>query len=218
MLMKGKKMKYILFAIVFLQVASGFALQKEAPLTQKTSNQQIFKQTPPILETKASYFFFASSNMRKVYRDGGFQVQLSSSYPIWRGLQVYGSAGFSEAWGRSLSLRQSTSLWQLSVDLGLKPILTIASFAQYYFAVGPRYFYMHQRNSSSYVNPTVTKSRAGLFVNTGFNFFPMPHLVIDIFGEYAYEPVHFSPSRSNVYGKGTQLSLFSFGAGIGYAF
>jgi hypothetical protein len=211
-------MKNIWFYIIFLQVASGSALQKEASLTQKTSTQQIFKQTSPILETKASYLFFASSNMSKVYRDGGFQVQLSGSCPIWRGLQVYGNIGFSEAWGKSLSFRQHTSLWQISVDLGLKPILTVASFAQYYFAVGPRYFYIHQRNSSSYVNPTVTKSGVGLFVNTGFNLFPISHLVINIFGEYAYEPVHFSPSRSNVYGKGIQLSFFSVGAGIGYTF
>ena len=211
-------MKNIWVTIIFLHVASGFALQKEDFLEQEASNQQIFKRTPPLLETKASYFFFASSNMSKVYRDGGFQVQLSGSYPIWRGLQVYGSTGFSEAWGQSLSFRQNTSLWQLSVDLGLKPIFTIASFAQYYFTMGPRYFYMHQRNSSSYVSPTVPKNGAGLFVNTGFNFFPMPRLVIDIFGEYAYEPVHFSPSRSNVYAKSTQLSFFSFGAGIGYTF
>jgi len=204
--------------MIFLPAVLSFAQQKEDLPALKTSNQQIFKQTPPVLETKASYFFFANSDMNKIYRDGGFQVQLSGSYPIWRGLQVYTSTGFSKAWGYSQSFHQKTSLWQLSVDLGLKPIFTIASFAQYYFALGPRYFYAHQNNRSSYVNRTVVKNGAGLFVNTGFNFFPMPHLVIDIFGEYAYEPVHVSSSRMAVYGSHTQLSFFSFGAGIGYAF
>jgi hypothetical protein len=203
--------------IIFLHTVLGFAQEKEDLASSETSNQPIFKQGSPLLETKASYFFFASSDLNKIYQKGGFQVQLSGFYPIWRGLQVYGSTGFSEAWGCSRSLHQNTSLWQLSVDLGLKPILTIASFAQYYFSLGPRYFYAHQHNSSSYVRRIVVKNGAGLFVNTGFNFFPMPHLIIDIFGEYAYEPVNCS-SRSNIYGNRTQLSLFSFGAGIGYTF
>ena len=177
-----------------------------------------FKQTRPLLETKTSYFFFASSDATKVYPNGGFQVQLSGCYPIWRGLQVYGSTGFSKAWGHSRSFHQNTSLWQLSLDLGLKPIFTIAHYAQYYFSIGPRYFYAHQHNHSSYVNKIIVKNGAGLFVNTGFNFYPMPHLIIDIFGEYTYEPAHFSPSRVNVYGGSTQLSFFSFGGGIGYAF
>ncbi|MBX9744939.1 MAG: hypothetical protein K2X08_07005 [Chlamydiales bacterium] len=184
----------------------------------KTPDISIFEQTPPLLEIKTSYFFFVSSQINEVYRNGGIQVQLSSSYPIWKGLQLYGSTGFSEAWGRSQSFHQNTSLWQLSVDIGLKPIFTIASFAQYYFSIGPRYFYAHQHNNSSYVNKVIVKNGVGLFVNTGFNFYLMSHLIIDIFGEYAYEPAHFSPSRVNVYGRSTQLSYFSFGTGISYAF
>lgn len=213
-------MKEFWLTILLLNATLGFIKQKEAPAPkpQESRDQKIFKRTPPLLETKASYFFFASHKLSKVYRNGGFQVQLSGSYPVWRGLQVYGSTGFSEAWGRSLSFHQHTSLWQLSVDLGLKPIFTIAPFAQYYFAVGPRYFYAHQHNSTTYINKVVVKNGAGLFVNTGFNFLPLKHLVVDIFGEYAFEPAHFSSSKAYVYGTSAQLSFFSFGAGIGYAF
>lgn len=215
--MKGNKLKYVRLVFVVLQIASGFALQKGDVLTQENANRQILSRTAPLLETKASYFFFAGSNISKVYQDGGFQVQLSGAYPIRRGLQAYSSLGFSEAWGRSESFLQKTTLWQLSVDLGLKPVITIASFAQYYFAAGPRYFYVHQHNRSSYVHHIVVKNGAGFFVNTGFNFFPIPHLAIDLFGEYAYEPARFS-SSNNIYGRNVQLSLLSFGVGIGYAF
>ena len=197
-------MKKICFALLSLHAVLGFAEEKP--------------EIPPLIEIKASYFFFATSDMNKVYEDGGFQVQLSGSYPVWKILQVYASTGFAETSGHSLSFHQNTYLWQLSADLGLKPIFTINSLVQYYFALGPRYFYAQQHNNSPYVHRTLNKNGAGLFVNSGFNLFPLPHLVIDIFGEYAYEPVHFSSSRSGVYGRNTQLSLFSFGAGVGYAF
>ncbi|MBS0626626.1 MAG: hypothetical protein JSS09_00255 [Verrucomicrobia bacterium] len=204
-------MNKIYLSIGLLLTGQGFTQEQEA------SNQAIFKKTSPLLETKASYFFFADSDMNKVYQNGGYQLQLSGSYPIWKGLQAYASAGFSEARGHSRSFHQDTSLWQLSIDLGLKPVFAFASFFQYYIALGPRYFYANQHNNSSYVNRTVVKNGAGLFTNTGFNFFPMPHLVIDVFGEYAYQPIH-SSSDKDIYRRSVQLSFFSFGAGIGYSF
>lgn len=211
-----------LLCLLALQMNSVSGKSTDAILISKKTDQNppssVFKKVSPLLETKASYLFFTSSQTNHVYPNGGFQIQVSGSYPIWKGLHVYGSAGFSEAWGHSQSFHQNTSLWQLSVDLGLKPIFTIASFAQYYLAIGPRYFYAHQHNDSTYVTPVIARSGAGLFTNTGFNFYPRSHLLINIFGEYAYEPVHFSSKRLYVYGRSTQLSFFSFGAGIGYAF
>lgn len=174
-------------------------------------------KSPPLLEAKGSYFFFTSDKIRKVYPSGGFEVQVSGSYPVWKCLQIYGSLGFLKATGHSINFHQSTSIWEIPVDLGLKPIFTLTSFLQYYIALGPRYFYAHQHNNSSYVNPNIGKSGIGLFTNTGFNFV-LNHFLIDIFGEYSYEPTHFSSSTSNVYSQHIQLSKFNFGLGLGYAF
>jgi len=201
-----------------MSLSLGFANGRAVPEQKRVPCSKIFEKTAPLIDVKGAYFFFSSSEMSDAFRNGGFEVQLSYSYPVWRGLQVYGSVGFLETWGHSQNFHQNTSIWMIPVDLGLKPILKIASFADYYFAVGPRYFYAHQHNDSAYVNRNVSKNGVGLFVNTGFNFFPIPHLLIDLFAEYAYQPSHFSSNELNVYGGSVQLSLFSFGAGVGYAF
>ena len=210
-------MKRFLWAVLMTSWISGFT-DESVEASAESCSQKVFKCTPPLWEVKGSYFFFASSVMRDIYGSGGFEVQMSGSYPICRGLQIYGSVGFLEAWGQSQNFHQDTSIWQIPVDLGLKPVITIASFAEYYLAVGPRYFYVHQHNDSNYVNKNTSRNGAGLFVNTGFNFFPIPHLLVDVFAEYAYEPTNFSSDIRNVYGGDVQVSLFNFGAGIGYAF
>jgi len=97
-------------------------------------------------------------------------------------------------------------------------VFTLASFVQYYFSLGPRYFYVHQYNNSSFVNQSIGKSGIGLFVNTGFNFYVLERMLIDIFGEYAYEPTHISSSEPNVFGGNVQVSTFAFGLGLGYKF
>jgi len=177
-----------------------------------------FCKPNPTIEAKGSYFFFTSQLLRDVYTDGGFQVQVSGAFPVYYALQIYGSIGYNQAWGNSENGGQSTTIWQLPVDLGLKPVFTIASVAQYYFSFGPRYFYVHQYNNSSFVNSTIGRSGIGLFVNTGFNFYPCERFLIDIFAEYAYEPTHFSSSRPNVFGGSVQVSTFAFGLGLGYKF
>ena len=172
----------------------------------------------PLLEGKVGYFFFASEKMRDVYSNGGFELQWSGSYPVYECLQIYASLGYLQAWGTSESGGQSTTLWQIPVDLGLKSIFNIASFAQYYIGLGPRYFHIHQHNDSAYVDRNVSDNGIGLFSNMGFNFFPIRHCFVDLFGEYAYEPAHFSSSKPNVFGGDAQMSVFTFGIGVGYAF
>lgn len=168
-------------------------------------------------EIKTGYFFFASQTMRNVYNYGGFQIQTCGSYTILKHLQLYGSIGFLEAWGKSLHFHQKTALWQIPVDLGLKPVLSLSPSVQWYAALGPRYFYLYQDNQSSSVNSYV-KNGIGMFVNTGFHFFPANHLLVDLFGEYSYEPVHSSSWKSGVHGRSVQVGGFSFGAGLGYTF
>ncbi|MBI2743779.1 MAG: hypothetical protein HYX48_07685 [Chlamydiales bacterium] len=173
---------------------------------------------PPLVEAKVGYFFFADSKMRKIYDRGGLDLQLSGSYPVWRWLQVYGSIEYLERHGRSLNDHQRTSIWEIPLSLGLKPVLKICPQVHAYFTVGPRYFFVHQDNTSSYVDRDVNSNGLGGFVNTGFNFFPIPHLLLDVFGEYSYKRIHAHSSKRNVYTREIQVGGFAFGVGIGYAF
>ncbi len=188
-------------------------------LAEESCNVPICKQTvSSLIELKGGYFFFASQKMRTIYPNGGFEIQLSGSYPIAKSYYLYGSIGFCEARGKSLHFHQKTSLWQVPIDAGFKPILKIASCMQWYTAFGPRFFYVQQNNDSPFVDQNQGKTGLGFFVNTGFNFHFFHHLFIDLYGEYSYEGVHFSSSNTNVLARSIQVGGFDFGAGFGCSF
>lgn len=172
----------------------------------------------PIVEIKLGYFFFSDDKMRKIYDDGGFDVQLSGSYPVWEWLNIYGSVEYLEKHGKSLNAHQKTSIWEVPLSLGLKPTFEILPDIQYYFTLGPRYIFLHAHNDSNYVDKTINHNGLGGFVNTGFNFIFWDDFVFDIFGEYSYKKMHVHTSKTNVYTRSIQVGGFVFGAGLGYAF
>jgi hypothetical protein len=177
----------------------------------------------PIVEAKVGYFFFADSVLRKIYDKGGLDLQLSASIPVctWQNrysLEIYGSVEYLKRHGKLPTNGQKTSIWEVPVSLGLKPVFAICPEVHYYFTFGPRYFHVHQHNKDPYLQKNLNGNGIGLFVNTGFNFFPWRHLVIDVFGEYSYERTHFHTSKRHVYGTTVQVGGYAFGAGLGYAF
>jgi len=197
-----------------------FGDDQSSSLHAEPSNSSSSKvnKVQPMLEIKSGYFFFSDAKMRKVYDEGGLDVQISGSYPIWRWLQIYGSVEYLTRHGRSLGGHQKARIWEVPLSLGLKPVITISPKVQYYLTLGPRYFFIHAHHNSPYVDREINPHGLGGFVNTGFNFFPFHHLFVDIFGEYSYKRVHFHPSKHHVHGRGIQVGGFAFGAGLGYAF
>ena len=185
----------------------------------------------PLLEAKMGYFFFTNSCMRKVYNRGGFDGQLSFSYPIFDKLRpypiyghipydlhFYASVEFLERWGRSRGVHQKTSFWEIPLSVGFKPVLDLGSHVKYYFAVGPRYFFARAHNHSSYVPNVMNANGLGGFINTGFFFILGAHCTIDLFGEYSYGKLHFHSSQKNTKGHTTQIGGLTFGGGLGYCF
>jgi len=187
-----------------------------APSSQSPSSKR--NRLPPLLELKAGYFFFYDSKMSKVYKEGGYDIQLCGSTPLWKWLQIYASAEFLEKEGKSLNGDQKTRIWEVPLSLGLEAAATINKKVQYYFTVGPRYFFVHVHNSSHYVNKRLNEDGLGGFLGTGFHFFPYRHLVIDLFGEFSYCRLHFHSHKENVHARSVQVGGFVFGGGIGYAF
>jgi hypothetical protein len=172
----------------------------------------------PTIEFKAGYFFFADGKMRKIYNEGGLDLQIAGSYPIWKWMQIYGSVEYIERHGRSLNSHQKTRIWQYPISLGLKSVAKICKSTQYYLTIGPRYFFVHTHANSSHVDKTMNQNGIGGFVGTGFNFLPTDHLLIDVFGEYSYCKLHFHPHKKHTYGRSIQVGGFAFGVGLGYAF
>lgn len=177
----------------------------------------------PLFELKAGYFRFSDSKMRKIYDRGGSDIQLCASYPFgcsisgW-GIDAYGAVEYFHRSGKSINGHQKTSLRSIPINIGLKPVYNINSRMQYYFAIGPRYFYLRQHNHSSYVCKNKSRNGLGLFVNTGFNYFLCERFTIDIFGEYSYAKIRFHSGESRVYTRNIQIGGFTFGGGLGWKF
>lgn len=170
------------------------------------------------LEAQAGYFIFSDSKMRKIYNKGGLDLRLSTTFPIWRWLEGYGAVEYLQRRGHSLSSHQKTKIWELPVSVGLKSVIPIASIAEFYLTLGPRYIYLRQHNDSSYVNETIKRNVFGGFANTGFNFLFKRGFFLDAFAEYSYAKTHFHSSKANVYGRSIQVGGYAFGAGLGYIF
>lgn len=210
MLKKGS-----LFALFLLLGVPGFCNGKTNAAAAAPKEKYDIQ---PLIEAKVGYFFFSDSKMQKVYDEGGIDLQLSGSYPIWRWLQIYGSVEYLQRHGHSRHGHEKTSIWEVPLSLGLKPVYKITPKVHYYATIGPRYFFVHVHNHSHYVDKHLSENGCGGFVNTGFNFFPMKNFVVDIFGEYSYKKLHFHAHKKNVVGETAQVGGFTFGVGLGYAF
>jgi hypothetical protein len=180
---------------------------------------QYASDVTPWLELKPSYFFFSSCPLNGIYDDGGFEIQGSVSVPVYDYVDFYGSIGGRQAWGKALNTGEKTSLTVIPIDIGVKPVFNFCEHFYYFFAIGPRFFYFHQHDSSPYVDRSIKGGGIGLFVNTGFNVLLADCFLIGIFGEYSYEKKSVCPCRPNVYSNGSvQIGGFAFGVSLGYAF
>jgi hypothetical protein len=173
----------------------------------------------PWLEIKPSYFFFYDSPMKHIYNKGGYEIQASVSVPVHRHFDVYGSIGGRHVSGHALNTCEDTSLTLVPIDIGLKPIVNFCERFYYFFAMGPRFFYFHQKNESPFVDCSITSGGVGLFINSGFNVLIREHFLLGIFGEYSYEKKKICPNQPNVFSNGSvQIGGLAFGVSLGYAF
>jgi hypothetical protein len=183
------------------------------------------KSPPPVIEAKAGYFFFSDSKMRDAYDQGGLDVQLSGSYPIYKWLQIYASVEYLQKQSSGLPFNQKSKIWELPVNLGLQAAAVISPQTHYFVTLGPRYVFVRVHNQSPYLHSDLSQSGIGGFVNTGFRFFPYKNLTLSVFGEYSYAKLNLTPSQGltlspsqGVYSSSTQFGGLSFGGSIGYAF
>lgn len=172
----------------------------------------------PLIELKAGYFFFTDSKMQHVYDHGGYDVQISGSYPIYCFLHLYGSVEYLEKSGQSSGGHQRTFLWEIPLSLGLRSIFSINDNLSYYLTIGPRYFFVRVHNHSTFVPEHMHEDGCGGFANTGLLYTLCDHFTFDVFGEYSYKRLHFHSNKPNTQGHTVQVGGLTFGGGFGYSF
>ncbi len=170
------------------------------------------------LEIKPGYFFFSNHLLRKIYH-GGFEIQGSGTYPLCPAIALYGSLGYLQVKGRSLGGHQKTVISQIPIDIGVRTITHLSECIKSYLSIGPRFFYFHQHNDSTFVDRNIRRNGFGFFINGGCNFIKNDCFLFGIFGEYAFEQKSFKSTMPNVYGRqDIQVGGFTFGGSVGFEF
>lgn len=171
----------------------------------------------PLIEAKAGYFFFTDSHTSDIYNRGGVDFQVSGRYPLYQCFHLYGSIEYLEKSGTSLNIHEKTSLWATPLSLGVQALFPMQANIDYYVTLGPRYFFVHVRNGSSFVPNSAKAKGLGGFVNTGLLWTFCERFTLGIFGEYSYKRLGF-PSSSLALGRSMQVGGMTFGGEIGYRF
>ena len=173
----------------------------------------------PLLEAKAGYFFFTSPDIRHVYDQGGLDVQLCGSYPsLFKFLHIYGSVEYLQKSGRSIHGHQRTSIWEIPLSLGLRPVFPLGNHVEYYFTIGPRYFFVRAHNQFSLLFQKKCKKMGVVDSQIqDFCFIIGNHFTIDLFGEYSYRKLHFHSKKAGTQGHTVQVGGV-MGGGLGWSF
>jgi len=173
---------------------------------------------PIFPEFKIGYFRFSDHKLREVYDNSKLDLQLALSWPIWEHINAYGAIEYIGGEGRSLGGHNKTTLTIVPMSLGVKYVIPIATDEfDYYFTVGPRYYFVHQNNHGP-VDHNLNRNGLGGFVGTGFIYHFSDSLGIDAFAEYSYKRFHFESSKQNISGHALQVGGIALGGGLGYFF
>ncbi|MFZ4772872.1 MAG: hypothetical protein ACOYK9_02645 [Chlamydiia bacterium] len=172
-----------------------------------------------LVEFKAGFYLPWYNTLREVYRGGGMDIEVAYSHPVHDYISAYFDAGYVLFFGKSLGFNQNTMLQMLPLSAGAKGIYPIyKNFAKIYLAVGPRYYFALQHNSSDYVPHNMNANNIGGFLNFGFLIERNEHFVLDVFVDTSYCEMRFSPSKTNVVREKIQVGGTVFGLGLGYTF
>ncbi len=209
-------MRILLLLIVFAFSKPNYIFSEEN--SESNVESSVEQSTPPSIDVKVGYFFFTDSTMNDVYSNGGIDVQLAGSYPIWRYVSIYGAVEFFEKNGFSLNTQDKTWVYGIPLSLGVKVDFDLKENTTFYAAFGPRYSFIQSRADSSFVPHEANSGGIGLFALGGFYFRIHTNYFLNLFGEYSYIPVHFKTVPVNVYGNDVNAGGFTFGGGLTYKF
>lgn len=170
----------------------------------------------PIIEARFSYFIPNSSLLRHVY-GSGIDYQIEATVPFWKGINAWIAADYFHKDGHSLGDHQKTWLQIVPLTLGVKYIYNICDFSVY-GGLGMRYFFVHTRNHSDFVDPSITRSGMGGVAEVGGMYCLWDHWVFDVFGNWSYKRLHNHTSRTNVSTHGLNVGGWNIGVGVGYKF
>ncbi|MGL5626944.1 MAG: hypothetical protein ACRDDW_05460 [Candidatus Rhabdochlamydia sp.] len=166
------------------------------------------------LEGKVSAFFPFSHRVREIYADVwpnyGLELSYISPYRVggWIGVD------YTEHKGHSISEGDRTRLMLVPATLGIKYNQKFQSWLEGYAGLGIICGWVKIHDHSPFVTRHLHKTAVGGIVKAGINFYPMTHLLLDLFVDYQYLKFTFH-NRNFPFVERTNLNMSGLRVGLG---
>jgi hypothetical protein len=171
-----------------------------------------------LAEAKAGYFCPTSGRFREIYSGGGiygFEV----SCEAYKGLYPWVSGSYFSQSGRSIGLKNRTIITFVPIGYGLKYVYSWNKYLDVYTGLGGLFTYLHMRDHSRFVIPSISKWGFGGIVKFGFLVNATNRFFFDLYTDYSFLEIDFhNTHHGKLVRHNADLSGFSFGGGVGYRF
>ncbi|MBS4168383.1 hypothetical protein [Parachlamydia sp. AcF125] len=169
----------------------------------------IFAQAEMAIKYRTAALFPANSRFSHLYEDVIPNYQFEVSKCICPHVALWANADFFSTHGKASKCGPS-KMGSFNLSVGPKWIYPLSCRLEWYIGVGANLAMTHVKNKTPCGGHHKHKTAVGGVFKSGINFYLRPHLFLDMFFDYLYQPVHFH--------KWVDIGGAKIGGGIGYSF
>lgn len=173
------------------------------------------------VQARASAYFPFERKVQRIYSKiwGFYEGEID--IPICSGFGGFFSAGYLENSGRSICVKDKTSLRMVPLVLGLKYFCKLIPQFEAYVSGGVVYSFLNIRDHSPYVHRHISKNAFGGTAKLGLAYYFCSNWFIDASVDYLYQYFRFKDRHEKTHyveRHNLNMSGIKVGVGIGYAF
>lgn len=172
----------------------------------------------PIVEVRFAYLRPSSELLRDTYGNGGIDYQLTGTFPVFCGVNLWGAVDFFYTNGTS-NAGTKTKFHMVPLTFGLKYMAPYFDPIIPYLGLGGRYYLTQAISNNPYDLKSISQNGFGGVVEGGLLYFFCDHFAADLFASYGFTTLG-PPSltQSNLIPESLNLCALTIGGGIAYRF
>ncbi len=162
-------------------------------------------------ELRAGWFYPFSSDVREIYKKGGFSYEAEDTISICGGVSLWMNAGSFKKDGRTLNFHEKTTIQIYPLSAGFKYTLPLTSCVGIYLGIGSSYTTMKVRNLSPFLKDHIRKYPWGYVVKSGIIYYFAGSFFIDLYADYY-------SSKCSIEGRSFDIGGLRAGLGLGLGY
>lgn len=193
-------------------------------------------ETDWTLEVRGAYYYLPNKSIRKVYTSHWLDYQVEAAKRVHDFIEVWGGVSWASKHGHThktyayYDFKDSTKMFILPVNLGIKFIYPILPYVDVYVGAGVCYSFLKIKNfckenysyyglSHSPFKKAIYKNDFGGIFKIGFQFAMSDSTFLDFFADYYVQRFRMShKDRRDIFNHSLDCNGFKFGLGFGVYF